>query len=87
MFILSSQDGSKVKVLQTEKLRTLAQYCNVSSVPIIPTVVTNIKRNDCRLLHSGISISKNERRRKLFRFNLVTTVCLVHVSPGRKKNI
>ena len=38
------------------------------------TVVTNIKRNACRLLHSCISISKKERRRKLFRFNLVTTV-------------
>ena len=38
------------------------------------TVVTNIKRNDCRLLHNGISISKKERRRKLFRFNQVTTV-------------
>ena len=39
-----------------------------------PTVVAKLKRNDCRLLHSGISISKIERRRKLFRFNLVTTV-------------
>ena len=39
------------------------------------TVVTNIKRNDCRLLRNGIYISKKERRRKLFRFNLVTTVC------------
>ena len=29
------------------------------------TVVTKIKRNDCRLLHSGISISKKEWRRKL----------------------
>ena len=37
--------------------------------------VTNIKWNDCRLFHSGISISKKERRRKLFCFNLVTTVC------------
>ena len=35
---------------------------------------TNIKRKDCRLLHSGISISKKKRRRKLFHFNLVTTV-------------
>ena len=38
------------------------------------TVVTNINRNDCRLLHSGIFISKKERRRKLFCFNLVITV-------------
>ena len=30
--------------------------------------------NDCRLLQSGISISKKERRLKLFRFNLVTIV-------------
>ena len=37
-------------------------------------VVTNIKLNDCRLHHSGIYISKKERRRKLFWFNLVTTV-------------
>ena len=36
-------------------------------------IVTIIKRNDCRLLHNGISISKSERRRKLFRFNLVTS--------------
>ena len=35
---------------------------------------TNVRRNDCRLFHSGISISKKERRRKLFHFNLVTTV-------------
>ena len=33
-------------------------------------------RNDCRILHSGISISKKERRRKLLRFNLGTTVCI-----------
>ena len=33
------------------------------------TVVTNIKRNDCRRLHNAISISQKERRRKLFRFN------------------
>ena len=38
------------------------------------TVVTDITRNDCRLLHGGISFSKNERRSKLFRFNLVITV-------------
>ena len=37
-------------------------------------MVTNIKRNDCRLLHNDISISPKKRRRKLFRFNLVTTV-------------
>ena len=43
-------------------------------VPKIYTVVTNIKRNNCRLLHNGISILQKERRRKLFRFNLVTTV-------------
>ena len=36
-------------------------------------MVTNIKRNDCRLFHSGLSISKKERRRKLIRFNLATT--------------
>ena len=30
------------------------------------TVVTNIKRNNCRLHHSGISIKKKERRLKLF---------------------
>ena len=41
-------------------------------------VVTNIKRNDCRLLHSGISISKKERRLKWFRFNLVITVYSVN---------
>ena len=39
----------------------------------IRPVVTNIKRNDCRLLHRGIFISTKERRRKLIRFNLVTT--------------
>ena len=38
------------------------------------TVETNVKRKDCRLLHSGISISKKEQSRKLFHFNLVTTV-------------
>ena len=37
-------------------------------------MVTNITRNDCRLLHSGVIISKKERRRKLFLFNMVTTV-------------
>ena len=37
-------------------------------------MVTHIKRNECRLLCSGISISKKERRRNLFRFNLVTTL-------------
>ena len=37
-------------------------------------MVTNIKLNYCRLFHSGISISKKERRRKLFGFNLVTIV-------------
>ena len=36
---------------------------------------TNIKRNDCRFLNSGNSISKKERGCKLFHFNLVTTVC------------
>ena len=41
---------------------------------IMYCVVTNIKRNDGRLLLSGISTSKKGRRRKLFRFNLVTTV-------------
>ena len=30
--------------------------------------------NECRLLHSDISSSKKERRRKLFGFTLVTTV-------------
>ena len=40
----------------------------------VHTVVTNIRRNDCRLLHGGISTSNKVRRRKLFRFNLVTTV-------------
>ena len=39
----------------------------------VTTVVTNIKRNDCRLLYRGIYISKKERRHKLFSFNLVTT--------------
>ena len=38
------------------------------------TVVTNIKRNDCRLFHARISISKKEGKRKLFCFNLVITV-------------
>ena len=38
-----------------------------SSDPIFHSVVANIKRNDCRLLHRGISISKKGRRRKLFR--------------------
>ena len=38
------------------------------------TVITNIKWNDCRLLHNNISISKKERRLKLFRFNVVTVV-------------
>ena len=38
------------------------------------TVVINIKRNNCRLLHSSISISKKERRRNIFRFKLVTPV-------------
>ena len=47
----------------------------------ISTVVTNIKRNDCRLLNNGIYISKKERRRKLFRFNLVTTVENMLVAP------
>ena len=40
------------------------------------TVVTKLKRNDCRLLHNDISISKKEGRRKLFRYNLITTVYL-----------
>ena len=43
---------------------------------LLYTVETNKKRTDCRLLHSGISISKKERRRKLFHFNLVTTLCI-----------
>ena len=34
----------------------------------------HFKWNDSRLLYSGISISKKEQRRKLFRFYLVTTV-------------
>ena len=38
------------------------------------TTETNIKRNDCRLHNSDISMSKKERRRKLIHFNLVTTV-------------
>ena len=33
----------------------------------LSTVITKIKRNDFRLLHSGISSSKKEQRRKLFR--------------------
>ena len=32
----------------------------------IYAVVTNIKRNECRLFHSGISISKKAQRFKLF---------------------
>ena len=43
------------------------------SLHVIYMVVTNIKRNHCRLLHSGIYISNKERRHKVFRFNLVTT--------------
>ena len=38
-------------------------------------VVTNINQYYCLLLHSAISISKKEQRCKLFRFNLVSTVC------------
>ena len=38
------------------------------------TVEPNIKWNDCRLLHSGISNYKKERKCKLFCFNLFTTV-------------
>ena len=37
-------------------------------------VVTNIKRNDCRLIYSDITILKKGGRHKLFRFNLVTSV-------------
>ena len=38
-------------------------------------MVTNIKRNSCRLLYNDISFSKEGRRRKLFCFiNLVTNV-------------
>ena len=55
------------------KLEKIKQKCNnkyaqnISSLKgkrekkIYYTVVTNIKRNDFRLLHSGISISKRER--------------------------
>ena len=49
-------------------------FKKVGAAPRNATVVTNIKRNDCRLLHRAISISQKERRRKLFRLNLVTTV-------------
>ena len=52
------------------------------------TVVTNIKRIDCRLPHSGISISKRERRRKLFRFNLVITVpCTINIPIGSETRV
>ena len=44
------------------------------SIGIFITVVTNIKRNDCRLIHSIITIWKKGGRHKLFRFNLVTNV-------------
>ena len=54
------------------------------------TVVTNIQRNDCRLLHRSISISKKERSGKLFRFNLVTTVnnmyIYVYIQPNKTLN-
>ena len=49
------------------------------------TVVTNIKRNDFSLLHNGISISKEKRRRKLFRFNLVTIVYSTELQDRIKK--
>ena len=43
------QNVTSVRQLQFSVLACLAY-----------TVVTNIKRNDCRLLHSSISISKKE---------------------------
>ena len=54
---------------QTEKIKI-----NMDNFLKKTTVVTNKKRNDCRLLQRGISISKKERRRKLFRFHLFITV-------------
>ena len=69
MYIISVRDKYERMEKQTEYLKHL--YIRIH------TVITNIKRNDCRLLRSGISISKKEQRRKLFSINLVTTV--VHI--------
>ena len=53
------------------------------SIQGLYTNVTKLTRNDCRLLHRGIYISKRERRRKLFRFNSVTTVVYRSLSLSR----
>ena len=50
-----------------------------SSFAVIERITINIKRNDCRLHHCGISISKNEQRGKLLRFN---SVILVSATPS-----
>ena len=48
------------------------------------TVITNIKRNVCRLFPSCISISKTEWRHKLFLFNLVIPVGIKNLKQEKR---